>query len=302
VSKQAVQQARKRQHAFDQELAELLILVDDLRQGHPGCGVEKMYYTLRPKTMGRDQFCKLFIELGYGVKRVRNYQRTTYSGSHVYANLIEGMAIYKPFQVIQSDITYFYLNGEFYYLVFIIDVYTRIIVGYSVNNTLRTQGNIKAMNMALNTMEYHPWELIHHSDRGSQYGSNEYTNLLKRKHIHISMGKVAWENPFAERINGIIKNEYLKLWIIKDFKDLTKKVTKAVTHYNTQRLHRAFKMNYTPLEFYQKMVNLKVKEKPTVIVYAEGRNNFLRTSNPAERYQIHQHMGHACPVEINDKC
>lgn len=302
VSKQAVKQARQRQDRFDQELSELLVLADQLKEEHPGCGVEKMYYTLNPEWMGRDQFCEIFLGLGYGVKRIRNYHRTTYSGDRFYPNLIEGMAVTRPFQVIQSDITYFHLNGEHYYLVFIIEVYTRLLIGYSVNDHMRTEGNLEAMNMALERMDYQPWGLIHHSDRGSQYGSREYTQLLKDNCIHISMGTVAWENAYAERINGIVKNEYLKRWKIKDFKDLKKKVEKAVSHYNTKRMHRAFNMKYTPMGFYQKLVDLPAQERPTVTVYTEGRKNFLGASSPFEVCPREEPLAHDCPMEIVNEC
>lgn len=232
VSKQAVQQSRKRQAAFDLELAELVVLADQLKEEHPGCGVEKMYRALKPNWIGRDKFCEVFLELGYGVKRVRNYHRTTYSGDLYYPNLIEGMSVIRPFQVIQSDITYFSLDQEHYYLVFIIDVYTRLIVGYAVSDHMRTEANISALKMAFQLMNCQPWNVIHHSDRGSQYSSHAYTKLLNEQKIHVSMELVAWENPYAERINGIIKNEYLKRWVIRDFKDLKRKVAKAVNHYN----------------------------------------------------------------------
>jgi putative transposase len=302
VSKQAVHQARIRQESFDKELSELLVLADQLKEDHPGCGVEKMYYTLAPEFMGRDKFCELFMELGYGVNRIRNYHRTTYSGAFYYPNLIEGMAIQRPFQVVQSDITYFHLNGNFYYLVFIIDVYTRMIVGYSVNDNLRTEGNIAAMKMALKTMENRPLGMIHHSDKGSQYSSKEYAALLKKNQINISMGTVAWENPYAERVNGIIKNEYLKRWVIKDLKDLKKKVAQAVNHYNSKRLHRAFKMKLTPMEFYQKIVSLTAQERPTVIVYTEGRKNFLGASSPFEVCPREEPLAHVCPMDILNEC
>ena len=298
VSKQAVNQAKKRQDAFDKELIMLFNLADQIKEMHPGCGVEKMYYTINPKFIGRDKFCEIFLEYGYRVKKIKNYQRTTYSGETYYKNLIEGMAIRRPFQVIQTDITYFSLNESHYYLVFIIDVYTRQIVGFSVNDNLRLEGNIIALKMALKNMVYEPYEVIHHSDRGSQYISKRYTKLLKDKKIHISMGKVAYENPYAERINGIIKNEYLKRWQIADFNDLKKKVKKAVDHYNNKRLHRAFKMKYTPLDFYQKEVYLNTQERPTVIVYTEGRKNFNGISNPIEVYPREEPRVHDCPIEI----
>jgi putative transposase len=220
--------------------------------------------------MGRDKFCELFLELGYGVKRVRNYHRTTYCRDLYYSNLIEGMSVNRPFQVIQSDITYFNLNGEHYYLVFIIDVYTRLIVGYAVSDHMRTEANISALKIAFQIMNCQPWNTIHHSDRGSQYGSHAYTKLLTKQSIHISMGLVAWENPYAGRINGIIKNEYLKRCAIRDFKDLKRKVAKAVNHYDEKRLHRAFKMDYTPMEFHKKLIDLSTQEKNFWLIIARG--------------------------------
>lgn len=302
VSKQSVQQAQKRQEAFDKELTELFILADLLKEEHPGCGVEKMYYTLQPKFMGRDKFCEIFIEHGYGVSKIKNYQRTTYSGVNRFPNLIEGMSVRRPFQVIQSDITYFHLNDNHYYLAFIIDVYSRLVVGYSVNDNMRVEGNVEALKKAIQSMEYQPWGLIHHSDRGSQYGSNEYTNLLQKNSIHISMGNVAWDNAFAERINGIIKNEYLKRWYIKDFKDLKRSTRKAVEHYNTKRLHRAFKMKYSPLEFLQKGIHLDTQKRPTVNVYTEGRKNFNGALSPIEVYPKKEPLAHECPMELLIKC
>jgi len=302
VSKQSVQQARKRQESFDKELAKLVVKADKLKKEHPGCGVEKMYYTLKPEFLGRDKFCEIFMDLGYGVKPVRNYHRTTFRGSVIYPNLIEGMKVTRPFQVIQSDITYFSLNQKHYYLVFIIDVYTRLVTGFAVTDSLRAEANVKALEMALKIMDFQPWELIHHSDRGSQYGSIIYINLLRSKKIHSSMGKVAWENPHAERINGIIKNEYLKKWVIKDFKDLQLKVRKAVNNYNKKRLHRSLNMEYTPMSFYKKLVDLPAQERPTVIVYTEGKKNFKGASSPFEVCPREEPQAHNCPMENQNDC
>lgn len=302
VSKQSVHQAEKRQASFDQELAELVILADQIKEEHPGCGVEKMYYTLKPKCMGRDKFCEIFLHLGYGVKPIRNYHRTTFSGDIFYPNVIEGMTVTRPFQVIQSDITYFSVGLEHYYLVFIIDVYTRLVIGYAVSNHLRAEANVKALKMALKVIDYKPWGLIHHSDRGSQYSSKIYTDLLKKNQIHISMGEVAWENPYAERINGIIKNEYLKKWVIRDFKALKVKVAKAIDNYNNKRLHRAFNMKYSPMHFYKKWVDLSAQERPMVIIYTEGKRNFLGASSPFEVCPREEPQAHNCPMEIIKEC
>lgn len=271
---------------------------DVLKKEHPGCGVEKMYYTLRPKTMGRDKFCEIFLSLGYGVKPIKNYRRTTISGHINYPNLIEGMQVTRPFQVIQSDITYFELNGKFYYLVFIIDVYTREVLGHQVSNHMRAKANLKALDMALKRMDFSPEEIIHHSDRGSQYGSDLYRNRLKEKGIHISMGLTATDNAYAERVNGIIKNEYLKLWRIKDEQDLKHKTRKAVNHYNRKRKHRGHNMKHSPLEFYQNWLHLSVQERPKVIIYTEGRENLKGALNSFKVYQRVEPQAHNCPMEF----
>lgn len=271
---------------------------DILKKEHPGCGVEKMYYTLQPNTMGRDKFCEIFLSLGYGVKSVKNYRKTTIAGHINYPNLIAGMEVIRPHQVVQSDITYFDLKGDFYYMVFIVDVYTRQIIGYQVSNNMRAEANLRALDMALEKMKYLPGGLIHHSDRGSQYGSDLYRNRLTEQDIHISMGLVATDNAFAERVNGIIKNEYLKLWRIVDFQDLKRKVKKAVDHYNKKRKHRGHKMKFTPMEFYKNWLDLNTQDRPKVIIYTEGRKNLNGASSPYEIYPRTEPQAHNCPMDF----
>lgn len=300
VSKQSVHQSKQRQLAFDRELALLVVLADELKEEHPGCGVEKMYYTLQPQFMGRDKFCEIFLSLGYGVKRMRNYAKTTVRGTTYYPNLIEGVIVTRPFQVIQSDITYFRLNDVHYYMVFIIDVYSRLIVGYNVGNHLRAEANARALKMALDRMDYPPWELIHHSDKGSQYGSRLYEGMLENANIHPSMGNAAWENPYAERINGIIKNEFLKRWTIKDLKQLCKKTDQAVHYYNNKRKHRAFKMRYTPEEFYQKQLTLDQASRPKVYIYADDKPTSVLKSDTT-MLKAHKGAGGInCPWKIEE--
>ena len=96
ISKQAVYQYYKRQTVFDEKVNGLIIEADELRAEHPGCGVEKMYYTLKPDFIGRDRFMVLFMQLGYRVKRNRNYRRTTYASKFYYPNLIKGMVVRSP--------------------------------------------------------------------------------------------------------------------------------------------------------------------------------------------------------------
>ena len=258
MSKQSVHQYHKRQQVFDRKFAELLIETDELRAAHPGCGVEKMYYTLKPDFIGRDRFVDAFMELGYRVRRMKNYHRTTIPAWFKYPNLIEGMVLKRKNTVWQSDITYFDLNGKFYYIVFIIDVFTRQIVGYAVSDHLRAEANLRALKMALKN---HGAPKIHHSDRGSQYIDKYYTKLLRDHNVNISMGMQAQDNAYAERINGTIKNEYLKHWNIKTFDELKRKVSKAVLHYNSIRIHDSLPARISPNEFNRTVQNYKIVEE-----------------------------------------
>ena len=234
LTKQAVAQYALRQKIFDAKTAQLVLEADELREDHPGCGVEKMYYTLKPDFMGRDRFIELMMELGYRLKRKKNYRRTTIASKIYYPNLIKGMEVDRPSMVWQSDITYIPIGDRHYYAVFIIDVYSKKIVGYKVSDNMRAQANIDAMNMALRENKA---PLIHHSDRGSQYTYKEYISLLKDNGSQISMALSAQDNAFAERINRTIKEEYLDHWKPKDFGQLKRMTAKAVRNYNNKRLH-----------------------------------------------------------------
>lgn len=234
ISKQAVYQYAKRQTIFDDKITMLLEEANHLRAEHPGCGVEKMYYTLQPDFIGRDRFVELMMQLGYRLKRKKNYRRTTIASKLYYPNLIQGLQVNNPSQVWQSDITYIEVEGKFYYAVFIIDVYSKEVVGYSVSDHMRATANVKALQMAL---KKHKAPKIHHSDRGSQYIYKDYIEILKNNNTNVSMSSSAQNNAYAERINRTIKEEYLAYWKPKSFNQLKKQVEKAVENYNTKRLH-----------------------------------------------------------------
>lgn len=234
ISRQSVAQYSYRQFAFDSKVLCLLADVEELRREHPGCGIEKMYYTLQPDFLGRDKFIELFMDLGFRLKKRMNHTRTTYSVASKYSNLIKGMSISAPGVIWQSDITYYDVNNKFYYAVFLVDVYTKIIVGFEVSDNMRATANIKAMNMALHE---HGAPAIHHSDRGSQYNCKKYIALLKSNNCKISMCKSSQDNAYAERINRTIKEEYLDYWKPANFKELKQFTKRAVDHYNNKRIH-----------------------------------------------------------------
>jgi len=263
ISKQAVSQYANSQDIFDKKINNLLLEAEELRGEHPGCGVEKMYYTLNPDFIGRDRFVETFMDLGFRLKRKRNYRRTTYAGSVYYPNLIKGLEVKAPSTVWQSDITYIYVNQRFYYAVFIIDVYTKKIVGYSVSNHMRATANLEALEMAL---RYNKAPMIHHSDRGAQYIYKEYIKILLSKNTQISMALSAQDNAYAERINRTIKEEYLDYWKAKNFNQLKRHVNKAVNHYNNKRQHDNLG-RLSPVDFENKWFNNELKPKPIFTIF-----------------------------------
>lgn len=262
LSKQAVAQARHRREVLEAQLELLLVEIDELRAVQPGCGVEKMYYTLQADFLGRDRFVSLVMNLGYRLKINRVRPRTTRPGSYYYPNLIENKTFCQPNEVWQSDITYYEVNERFYYLTFLIDIYTKVIVGYAVSDHMRAEANLRALRMALERFGY---PKIHHSDRGSQYLYKPYLNQLQGQQTQISMGFTGQENAFAERINGTIKNEYLRYRKISSFKELQRWTKQAVEDYNTRRIHNHIGRK-APLDFLAKCQQGEIQNEHNVFV------------------------------------
>ena len=266
ISKQAVHQHDRRLRHFDLRIDELVLNAENLRRAHPGCGVEKMYYVLKPDFIGRDKFIEIMMGLGFRLKCQRNYRRTTYAGKKQYPNLIKGLSITKPSTLWQSDITYVSVDNKFYYVVFIIDVYTKKIVGYQLSRTMHATANIQALKMALKS---NPGPQIHHSDRGSQYGSVQYLTLLRDQKTRISMGLIAQDNAYAERINRTIKEEYLRPWNAQNYDQLKRQLQKAVYNYNHLRPHDHLK-KLTPISFEEKWHRDPTFKKPRIIIFNDN--------------------------------
>lgn len=271
ISKQALHQHRSRRLRQVAGIDGILEKADQIRKEHPGAGCRKMAMELRFKGMGRDKIEYLLLDNGYRVHYPRNYQRTTYAQyEHYYPNRIEGMELNDINQVIQTDITYYRVKEKWYYIVFIIDVYSRLIVGYSVSHNMEAAGNIKALKMMFKKRQGCDLSsLVHHSDRGGQFIDKEYRRLLKAKGIEMSMCKEAWENAYTERINRTIKYEYLNLLKIKDGAALERSVAKAVCHYNEKRTHSSLS-NITPMAFEKMVEKLPLIEKPKMKIYKEN--------------------------------
>ena len=190
--------------------------------------------------VGRDALFKVLRENSMLTLRKKYSCRTTdsYHRFYKYNNLIKDMKITKPNQVWASDITYIRTLNGFCYLALITDMYSRKIVGYDLSDSLELKGCVRALNKAIYQAK-NIKELIHHSDRGIQYCSNVYTQILKRKNIDISMTEEnhCYENALAERVNGILKDEF---YLDQTFMNTAhaKRATKnAIKLYNEIRLH-----------------------------------------------------------------
>lgn len=251
ITKQSFHQYMERLgHRRNEEL-QLLKFIYDIREDHPTMGARDMYYKIRPDCLGRDAFESFCKREGLGSKRKINYCRTTDStGVERFANLIEDLRITTINQVWQSDITYYEISNRFYYITFIIDAYTRRIVGHSASKRLFTeQTTLPALQMAIKVRGAQNLKgLIFHSDGGGQYYDHAFLGITGNKGIVNSMCEYAWENGKAERINGIIKNNYLRHRSIHTYEDLVKEVDRSVLLYNTQKPHIKLQRK-SPIEF-----------------------------------------------------
>jgi len=234
-------------------------LVQTERAVQPRIGGLKLYHQLKTELekagvrIGRDRFFKVLKHQRLLLKALRKSPQTTNSRHNlpVFTNLIKDLYLTGANQVWVSDITYIRTHDDFAYLSLITDKSSRKIVGYHLGRTLTAQETLKALKMAVKEMPKGIFP-IHHSDRGSQYCSHEYVNYLKDCNMRISMTEDnhCAENALAERVNGILKQEYFLSNEFRDFKQAHRAVTEAVNLYNTRRLHRSLKLR-TPEEVHR---------------------------------------------------
>jgi transposase InsO family protein len=244
VSKQAFHQRLDLQIRQQEELAQFLPIISQVRADHPRMSSRVMYQLIKPQTIGRDRFEAFCFEHGYKLDIKRNFHRTTNSlGVTRFENLKDGFELKGINQIWVSDITYYEMLGMFYYLTFIMDLYSRRILGYSLSNNLFTENTtIPALNMAIRKRAGTNIEgLIFHSDGGGQYYCKEFLKLTKEAGIRNSMCESVYGNTHAERINGTIKNAYLEGYNPQTTEQLNNMLIKAVKMYNEQKPHEALK-------------------------------------------------------------
>jgi putative transposase len=221
-------------------------MVMRIRSRMPRLGTRKLYFLLKEELadrhikIGRDVLFNFLRSEQLLIKPKHTYTKTTNSKHWMkkYSNLITDMDITRPEQVWVSDITYIKTASGHSYLSLITDAYSKKVMGYDLLNNLSAAGPLNALVMALKNRKYQN-ELIHHSDRGLQYCSAEYVQKLKDNHIGISMTQNGdpYENAIAERVNGILKYEFLWIDGFKDHLQALDIITQSIGIYNQERPH-----------------------------------------------------------------
>lgn len=232
----------RRRYKFEEQ-EQLIPLINEIRRDHPRMSARDIYEKLQPSCMGRDQFERFCMDSGYRIKKLRNFRVTTNSlGVTRFPNMIKDVEVTRVNQVFVSDITYFDIGSDTYYLTLIMDLYNREIVGCSASDNLRTESTtLPALHRVINERGRANLKgAIMHSDGGGQYYCTEFKALTKElKMINSMTEEKVYENSHAERLNGIIKNNYLYPYGPTDMTSLKKLLDKAVLMYNTGKPHKA---------------------------------------------------------------
>lgn len=240
---------RRKRRQIDEEL--VVELVKNVRKIQPNIGTRKLYKLLKPEfekadvCIGRDRLFDVLRKHDLLIKRKRRKPRTTNSNHFfsTYENTFKEMTPTAPHQAWVSDLTYLRLEDGFVYVALITDAYSRKIVGYDVGGTLEATGCLRALGQAISQLPEGARPL-HHSDRGTQYCCHAYVNKLQDNDIKISMTEDnhCYENAMAERVNGILKQEYGLDATFRTIEDATAAVDQAVQIYNTMRPHMSLNL------------------------------------------------------------
>ncbi len=262
-------QWRADQHALDEGL--VIDLVRRQRADTPGAGGRKLLHLLENQWqkhgvhLGRDQFFALLRRNELLIRRRKKYATTTDSRHWLkkHPNLAADMKVERPEQLWVSDITYISTGSKFGYLVLITDAYSRKIVGHEFSKSLNAAFCVNALQVALSSRQYPQQPLMHHSDRGIQYCSQAYVGVLEKHSCSISMTQNGdpYENALAERVNGILKQEWNLDQTFDSFEQAHNAIQKAVYHYNHSRPHASCDY-HTPANAHQLQGTLKKRWKP----------------------------------------
>lgn len=249
-SRQSIYQAERRARERAAEKQKILPLVYRVRGRMPRLGTRKLHYLLRAEfeqqnvKIGRDALFDCLRAENLLIKRTKNYRKTTDSKHWLrkHPNVLKELQVSRPEQVFVSDITYLRSRENTHYLSLVTDAFSRKIMGYHLSDDLSAESALAALQMAIR--ERRTTEaLIHHSDRGLQYASALYQELLQQHQIKASMTEAAdcYQNALAERMNKILKEEFL-IYPCKTKKELELLIKESVQTYNNERPHLSLQM------------------------------------------------------------
>jgi len=262
-SKQAYYKQRKHHRLSQASKQQVKTLVLALRRQMPRLGTRKLYHLLKEDlSIGRDKLFALLRNEGLLVYKRKRYTVTTNSKHWMkkYPNLVKAMQLTRPEQLWVADITYIDTaeDGNAY-LHLVTDAYSKQIMGYELCNNMEGASTLRALQMAVKNRIYQDSPLIHHSDRGLQYCSKLYTDYLKENHITISMTENGdpYENAIAERVNGILKDEFGLSEQLNNITEALQQTKQSVIIYNQKRPHLSCHM-LTPVQMHQQQ-EIKVK-------------------------------------------
>lgn len=245
-SKQAYYKSLRADRGGEERERYVLSIVQDIRRDMPNLGVNKLWNMLGSNGLpvGRDWLYRLLHLHDLMIKQKKYRVITTDSRAwhRQFPNLVKGFRVTRPNQVWVSDITYLSTSAGFVYLSLVTDAYSRRITGWEVHPTLDSSGPVKALCRALATLPPNfSDKLVHHSDRGGQYCSSLYTGILKEHGIQVSVTQDGspYDNGIAERVNGILKREWLNDMVLRDIDQARMQVERIIGIYNTRRPHMA---------------------------------------------------------------
>ena len=253
VSRQVYYRSKSRVIKYQDRAEQVVALVSSVRRLMPRIGGKKLYHILevdlRKLGVGRDKLFSILRANKLLIKAKRQYHITTNSHHRFrkHKNLIDQLTVSRPEQVWVSDITYVGNRTDPKYLALVTDSYSKKIVGFDVSNSLSTASSLRALSMGIAQRQYKDQKLIHHSDRGLQYCSDAYQSLLVSNKIICSMTESydPYQNATAERVNGILKQEFLLGLKIKDIDLMKELVEQSIAIYNNYRPHLSCHL-YTP--------------------------------------------------------
>jgi transposase InsO family protein len=261
MSRQNYYKARRerQRRETDEGLIEHLVRAE--RAVQPRLGGRKLLHVLGPElagagvSIGRDRFFEVLRENSLLLERLAGVPKTTNSRHSlpVFHNLVKDMELTGPNQAWAADITYIRTDEGFLYLSLLMDLWSRKIVGYHAGDTLESEGALGALQMALGELPEGALP-VHHSDRGCQYCSHLYVQKLRARGLPVSMTEEmhCYENANAERLNGILKQEYGLGFSFRKKKQALEAIDEAVFLYNTRRPHLA--LNYeTPEKMHHRV-------------------------------------------------